>query len=131
MNLFFILLLLALIASGYYVYQYLLRLEREIRAEQQIAANAEESSDIKPVASSSVSEPPLEVIAEHPVSEELEVRDRIMFYVEGSPGLAQTELYTKISDVDRRELQKVLRELDQAGRLRREKQGSSYQLYPL
>jgi hypothetical protein len=116
-NLFFILLLIALIGAGYYVYQRLLELEREIRAEQQVHVGAEESPAIAPGPASS--------------TEVTGVSEKIIGAIEDSPGLAQTELYVKFPEKDRRELQKLLRELDSAGRLRREKKGNSYLLYPL
>ena len=120
MNLFFILLLVALIAAGYYVYQRLLTIEREIRAEQ--GALIEEDVPIVPDSA------PQDVEAS---TDTVGVKDRVMSAVEETPGLAQTELYAKFPDEDRRLLQKLLRELDQAGKLRREKKGSSYRLYPL
>ena len=131
MNLFFILLLLALIASGYYIYQRLLKVEREIRADQRALVDEDDSPGIEPDAETAAPEPGPVVDETDAPLEEVGLKGRIMLAVEGSPGLAQTELYAKLPDEDRRELQKLLRELDQAGSLRREKKGSSYRLYPL
>jgi len=129
MNLFFILMLLALIAAGYYVYQRLLKIEREIRAGQLRAAGEEDRPAMKP------DKGPVPPVPEAAAGDipfgGAGLKERIMLAVEGTPGLAQTELYEKLPDGDRRELQKLLRELDQSGQLRREKKGSSYRLYPL
>ncbi len=126
MNLFFILLLIALIGAGYYVYQRLLAIEREIRADQKALATEEPA----PVVSG-----PTEVQAVPDVSKEQSSEDglvdRIKQAVEDSPGMTQTELYERFSSEDRRDLQKLLRQLDQQAQLRREKKGSSYRLYPL
>ncbi len=130
MNLFFILLLLALIAAGYYVYQRLLKVEREIRADQRALVDEEESPVIKPDPEAPAPESaPVDDDTDAPL-EGVGLKDRIMLAVADSPGLTQVELYAKLPDVERRELQKLLRELDQAGTLRREKKGSSYRLYP-
>ncbi len=130
MNLFFILLLIAFIVAGYYVYQRLLKIEREIRADQHSLVEEDDSvieSDIEPVSP----EPAQKVEDSDALSEDIGLNDQIVLVVEGSPGLAQAEIYDKFPNEDRRELQKLLRQLDQAGRLRREKKGSSYRIYPL
>ena len=130
MNLFFILLLIAFIAAGYYVYQRLLKVEREIRADQHALVEEDDSvikSDLEPVAP----EPAQKVAESDPIAEDVGLNDQIMLVVEASPGLAQAEIYDKFPGTDRRELQKLLRQLDQTGQLRREKKGSSYRIYPL
>ncbi len=130
MNLFFILLLIAFIAAGYYVYKRLLKIEREIRADQHALVDEDDSvieSDIEPISS----EPAQKVEDSDVLSKDIGLNDQIVLVVEGSPGLAQAEIYDKFPDKDRRELQKLLRQLDQSGQLRREKKGSSYQIYPL
>ena len=130
MNLFFILLLIVFIVAGYYVYQRLLKIEREIRADQHSLVEKDDSvieSDIKPVSS----EPAQKLEDSDALSEDIGLNDQIMLVVEDSPGLAQAEIYDKFPGTDRRELQKLLRQLDQSGRLRREKKGSSYRIYPL
>lgn len=132
MTVFFILLLLALIAGGYYVYQRLLTIEREIRADQRALAEEQdtplethtEDAGDEPVAAAVVS-------VEETASAGNSLEDRILALVEESPGMSQPQLYAAFADGDRRELQKLLREMDQQGRLRREKKGNSYRLHPL
>ena len=131
MNLFFILLLIALIVAGYYVYQRLITIEHEIRAEQRSRIDPEDSPSADVKIESSASEPESKVDDSGAQGEEPGVKEQIRLAVEETPGLAQTELYAKFPDQDRRELQKLLRELDQSGQLRRDKKGSSYRLYPL
>lgn len=130
MNLFFILLLIAFIVAGYYIYQRLLKVEREIRADQRALVDEDDSviePDVVPVPPKSV----LKVADSDALLEAVGLKEQITSVVEGSPGLAQVEIYDKFPDENRRELQKLLRQLDQGGQLRREKKGSSYRIYPL
>ncbi len=138
MNLFLILLLCALIAAGYYVYRRLLKIEREIRGDQVTTAAEDakpslvtEAEPSKAEAEPSTVDPLPEPVAHDVAPEGVGLREQIELAIAARPGLAQTELYGKFPDVERRELQKLLRELDQSGELRREKKGSSYLLYPL
>ncbi len=130
MQLFFILLLIALIAAGYYVYRRLLEIEREIRAEQRALVDEDDSSSVE-------AEPaPAPAVQEASAGNETpnsgrELSEAILQRVEENPGLTQTELYANFPGKDRRDLQKILRELDQQGQLRREKKGTSYRLHPL
>ena len=129
MNLFFILLLFALIAAGYYVYQRLLKIEREIRADKYTAAAEDHTPPHEP--ESTVAEPLPTAVTPAVASQDLGLREQVLLAIAERPGLAQTELYGRFPDAERRELQKLLRELDQSGKLKREKKGNSYQLYPL
>ncbi len=126
MNFFFILLLLALIAAGYYVYKRLLKIEHEIRASRPSLAGEEDRPATKPDKGPVA---PVPEAAEDHVPFGAGLKEQIMLAVEASPGLAQAEIYEKFPEADRRELQKLLRKLDQSGQLRREKKGSSYRLY--
>ncbi len=130
MTFFFLLLLLFLIVGGYYVYKRLLELEREIRAEQSTLDDESESSETSAEEKSSASAVVLSEEADVP-SAGIGLEERVVQAVIETPGLAQTELYQQFPDDQRRDIQKLLRKLDQAGNLRREKQGSSYCLYPL
>lgn len=131
MNWLFILLLLALIVAGYYVYQRLLALEREIRAAGPGPAERTESSVAPLGGVSEESEPQPVTAGAAMVTPEAGLDNRILAVLAEAPGLAQTELYLEFPDAERRVLQKLLRRLEDSGRLRREKKGSSYRLYPL
>jgi len=130
MYVFFILLLLVLIAAGYYIYQRLLTVEREIRADQRALADEDDSPVLQTEIDSAVPEPRLNPEDEEGLAVGLGIKEQVELAVSATPGLAQTELYAKFPSTDRRELQKLLRELDASGQLRREKKGSSYRLYP-
>ncbi len=122
MHWFFILLLIVLIVAGYYVYRRLLEIEREIRAEQRALSEEVETSE---------EQDDIDDVAVVSVVEEAGLTEKILARVEDNPGLTQTDLYGYFPTEDRREMQKILRELDQQGRLRREKKGNSYRLHPL
>lgn len=66
-----------------------------------------------------------------PVEDEaMSLEDEILAAVTNLPGIKQTELYDSFTDVERKQLQKLIRDMDEAGKLKREKQGTSYLLYP-
>jgi len=94
-------------------------LEREIRAEQ--TANTPTPS------TSHDSHNPHDSRKES--DESLQIR--MLRLVMQQPGILQTEVYEQIPQHERREIQELLRELDQQKLLRREKQGNSYALYPV
>lgn len=129
MNLFFILLLIALIVAGWYVYQRLLAIEREIRADQRALATEKAASENSPAAPVKTETVPAATVDTEESTAGL--TEKIMLVVENSPGMKQTELYAEFPEEDRRDLQKLLRELDDQGCLQREKKGSSYCLYPM
>jgi len=58
------------------------------------------------------------------------LEDEILAAVNNLPGVKQTELYDSFTDVTKKHLQQVLKEMDDSGKLKREKKGSSYLLYP-
>lgn len=152
---FWFVVLLLIAGAGFYFYQKLVTIEREIRAEQKaekaratggqtVAAGApspqpkplqtdtsvgtEEVPDDPPIVSSEVKKMAAKAA---PVPDEgMNLEDEVMAAVNNLPGIKQTDLYTSFPDVDRKKLQQLLRELAGAGRLRREKVGSSYLLHP-
>jgi hypothetical protein len=128
MSWFLLLFLIALAAGGWYLYQRLLTIEREIRQEQRQAA-AEAKQDSAPADLAPDSSVEKNGAVQAPAGEDL--NRSILAFVALNQGLPQAELYTQFPANDRRELQKRLRELEQSGRLRREKEGSTYRLYPL
>ncbi|WP_020676553.1 hypothetical protein [Geopsychrobacter electrodiphilus] len=128
MHWFMLLLLATLIAGGYYVYQRLLTIEREIREEQNLVSDQHEEHsfvETPPFDASTPEKAPIVTTTEEDLGVE------ILAFVALNPGLSQAEVYARFPDSDRRELQKRLRKFDQAGSVRREKEGSSYRLYPV
>jgi len=141
---FIVLLLLA--GGGFYFFQKLKTIEREIRAEQETEkASTVAAPSVAPVKAEAkpkqeaASDPPI-VTSEvanmtakaAPVSDGgMSTEDEIVAAVTNLPGVKQTELYGSFPDVDKKKLQQLIKELTDSGRLKREKQGSSYALYPI
>jgi len=145
---FWVIVLLLLAGAGFYFYQKMMEIEKEIRAEQeaekaggvsQQAEVAKEESPAVAAAEEEYSDPPVvtpdvEKMAAkaEPVSDEfLSLEDEILAAVNNLPGVKQTELYTSFADINRKQLQQLLKEMDDGGKLKREKKGSSYLLYPV
>jgi len=142
---FWFIVVLLLAGAGFYFYQKMMEIEREIRTEQEVgqvvtevppAAPAEKPEAVKEeeVADPPVVTPEVEKMAAKatPVADEdMSLEGEILEAVNNLPGVKQTELYSSFSDVSKKQLQTLLKELDDAGKLKREKKGSSYLLYPV
>jgi len=142
---FWFIVLLLLLGAGFYFYQKLMTIEREIRAEQgaEKAAAAPKDSVTRGKAEPEprqepASDPPM-VSSEvekmtakaTPVADEsFSLEDEVLAAVINLPGVKQTELYNSFPDVDKKRLQQLIKDLADGGRLIREKQGSSYVLHP-
>ena len=142
---FWFIVLLLIAGAGFYFYQKLTTIEREIRAEQEAEKEGVAASPAVNTVKSEperrqeeVSDPPIvssEVermaVKATPVSgEPLSLEDEVLSAVNNLPGVMQAELYNSFPDVDKKRLQQVFKELADSGKLRREKQGSSYVLHP-
>ena len=140
---FWFIVLLLLAGAGFYFYQKLMVIEREIRADQDAEKAAEQSGPVvatTPVAAQETTDDPVIVTPEvekmtsraAPVADtDMSLEDEVLAAVANLPGIKQTELYASFTDVDKKQLQQMLKELDDAGKIRREKKGSSYLLYPV
>lgn len=147
---FWIVVLLLLAGAGFFFYQKMMAIEQEIRAEQEEESVAETEKPAEteepPVAEEKVekveeetSDPPvvtpevekMAAKAEPVDDKELTLEDEILAAVQNLPGIKQTELYSSFSDVSKKQLQQLFKEMDDSGKLKREKKGSSYLLYPL
>ena len=147
---FWIVVLLLLAGAGFFFYQKMMAIEQEIRAEQEgdSAVEPEKPTETveSPVAEEEVrkveeetSDPPvvtpevekMAAKAEPVDDKELTLEDEILAAVQNLPGIKQTELYSSFSDVSKKQLQQLFKEMDDSGKLKREKKGSSYLLYPL
>ncbi|MBW6511889.1 MAG: hypothetical protein K0A93_07205 [Desulfuromonadaceae bacterium] len=114
--------LLWLVVAGCFgLYRQLRRIEGEIFAE--IAQDKEIRRSEKPVTPS--------VPNRDVVNDEDSQKRRIMMFVASLPGCSQKEVYAHFSEIDRDNLQKILRGMAHDGLLRRERAGSSYRLYPV
>ncbi len=122
--------LLIVAGACFYFYQRLAALEQEIRAEQ-ARARAAATAPAAPVVEKKVEPAPeaVEEVVEEP-AEPTTQEEAILAKVAGNPGMKQTELYGMFADVDRKQLQKLVKEMADGGQLKREKKGNSYLLYP-
>ena len=142
--------LLLLAGAGFYFYQKMMDIEREIRAEQEstqpstvVASAADSAPDA--AAGPAAGETDDEMIDSPIVTPEVEqmttkaepvedkamsLEDELLAAVANLPGIKQTELYESFADVSRKQLQKLVKDLADSGKLKREKQGSTFLLYP-
>lgn len=129
---FWFIILLLVVGAGFYFYQKMMAIEREIHAELDLAKAA-----VAPVQEPEKHhEKGPETPLPDPVSPALEVvesttlKGTILAEVTKQPGMKQTELYPLFVDTNKKQLQQLLKEMADDGTLRREKQASSYLLYP-
>ena len=133
---FWFIVLLLFVGAGFYFYQKMMAIEREIRAEQEAGNihvtttdSPEDKSMETPHNTIFDSESSPSVVATETVvlsSQE----ETVLAEVTKQPGLKQTDLYSILADTNKKQLQKMIKEMNDRGVLRREKQGSSYLLYP-
>ena len=131
---FWFIVLLLVVGAGFYFYQKMMAIEREIRAEQ-VAANehvspVQESEPensavdaVNPTAPDRKSSPAAAVQGRTAIEE------AVISAVAEKPGIKQTDLYLLFTDTSKKQLQKLIKNMSDNGVLRREKQGSSYSLY--
>ena len=135
---FWFIVLLLVAGAGFYFYQKLTTIEREIRAEQiaeksrAVASSPEvveqEKTEAVPELVAVDREP---TIAETPVPDGPSTTDdEILAAVKNLPGIKQTELYESFPDVEKKKFQQMVKKLSDNGSIRREKQGVSYILFP-
>jgi hypothetical protein len=140
---FWFIVILLLAGAGFYFYQKLMTIEQEIRAEQE-ADQATEQPAAAPAQTAPVTAqqetsdspivtPEVEKLAAKvaPVADaSLSLEDEILAAVKNLPGVKQTELYGSFSDVSKKQLQQLIKDLADNGQMKREKKGNSYLLYP-
>lgn len=137
---FWFIILLLVVGAGFYFYQKLIAIEREIHAEQQAYTAALQKVEKVPEEVPDVKEPapekedPASETAPTPVvtekGEPISLEEMIYAAVNKQAGIKQTDLYPIFSATGKKQLQRLIKKLADDGRLRREKQGSSYLLYP-
>jgi hypothetical protein len=124
---FWFILLLLIIGTGFYLQSSAREVEDEIKSLQEQPCA---TKDVKPVVESNVppSTEPEDLVKEPAATDPL--ISQIIEIVENNPGMKQTELYPQVSDVSKKVLQQTLKELADGGCLKREKNGSTYLLFP-
>jgi hypothetical protein len=127
---FWFVLLLILLGGGFYFYQRLVALEQEIRAEQErekeLQAKLVNQEAAVAVAHDKESVP-ADAAADNPVAEVVD--NPILRLVCAHPGVVQADLYADVPQLNKKQAQQMIRELVDAGKIRRERMGSSFKLY--
>lgn len=118
-----------LVVAGYFGYRKLQNIEDEIRSElesrdEHQKSEAGKAAELKPSEKPAAPSQAEEVPDEQPEALMLE-------RVRQSPGILQTEIYDAFASRGRKELQEMLLKMDREGRVRREKKGNTYRLFPL
>ncbi|MFK5925827.1 MAG: hypothetical protein QM483_04260 [Desulfuromusa sp.] len=136
----FVFIVLLIVAGAcFYFYQRLAALEQEIRAEQArakaTAVTPEPQKSTKEDSSSAILDqvkpapaPVQKVLVA--MSKETSLEESIIAAVTKTSGIKQTELYKLFAEADKKQLQKLVKRMADNGLLKREKQGSSFLLYP-
>ncbi len=131
---FWFIILLLVVGAGFYFYQKLISIEREIYAEQEAYSaalqKAEKLPEDVPAEKDSNSEKSSSAVTSER-GEPTSLAEMICAEVNKQAGIKQTDLYPLFADTGKKQLQRLIKELTDDGRLRREKQGSSYLLYPM
>ena len=119
---FWFVILLLIVGGCFYLYQKLMEIEREIRAEQEmeqpvvkVETKKDASDDAEDVVNPPIVSPEVENLvakAETVADESLSLEDEILGAVKNMPGLKQTELYESFADVNKKRLQQLLKEMD-------------------
>jgi len=133
--------LMLAVLGGWYLWSRLKQLEIEIRRDieeknRHSEVEPEPEPAPEPEADRSVMQaratvtPPQTGEAQAAAGDAAALQDRLLSLVAAEPGLLQTELYRKLPDQAVRVLQAELLNLSRSGRLRREKAGGSYRLFP-
>ncbi len=133
---FWFILLLLLVGAGFYFYRKMMSIEREIRAEQEVEMASDTMAQEPVVVEDVESETAAAVVVEKKEEtsageiEPARVEEKVLAAIVKQPGIKQTELYTIFSAENKKQLQRVLKEMADNGQLKREKEGSSYLLFP-
>ena len=132
---FWFILFLVLLGAGFYFYQRMTALERQIRAEQALEKEHQQAqqpgtaSGAGPV---SGAEKTSRTVPASTASDEQSVdtaQDPVFSVIHSQPGVLQADIYDQLPQFSKRQTQQMIRQLVKDGKIRRERTGSSYQLY--
>lgn len=137
---FWFIILLLIVGGCFYLYQRMMAIEEEIRAGQDLVKKpAEQAFQVSVSDDEEIVSPPVVTAevekmaskAEPVVEESMSLEDEVLGAVNNLPGIKQTELYNSFADINKKRLQQLLKDMDDAGQIKREKKGSSYLLFPV
>jgi len=123
MSWFGLLVLLGLAVFGWFAFRELKLMESEILRdiEAKNAATAEPRDD------GDMDEPARNVVT---AVADISLAGQLMRQISAQPGLVQTDLYSRISGFNRKQIQQSLLEMDRQGVIRRERLKGSYRIFP-
>ncbi len=133
---FWFVVLLLFVGAGFYFYQKMMTIEREIRAEQEVenvhtAAEQGTGKQEDEIPQSTVFDSEDSFPSIDPEMVEVTTLEETIFAeILRKPGIKQTELYPLFADTNKKQLQQLIKEMADTKILKREKQGSSFLLYP-
>ena len=132
---FWFILFLVVLGAGFYFYQRMTTLERQIRVEQALEKERQDSelSTTTPateVASAPVTTSKTASASIPPGDQSVDKgQDPVLMAIHSQPGVLQADIYDQLPQFNRRQIQQMIRQLVEDGKVRREREGSSYQLY--
>ncbi len=127
---FWFVVVLIVLGLGFYFYQRMVALEQEIRAEQEREKELQTKQGHQDTAAATPrhKEPaPADAVAVNPAHDTAE--NPILQFVCAHPGVVQADLYADVPQLNKKQVQQIIRELVDAGKIRRERLGSSFKLY--
>ncbi len=134
---FWFIILLLVIGAGFYFYQKIISIEREIHAEQELAAahnvpaqETEKQPAVAPQMTVFDSGSSPETVAQKR-TDPTTLEKTILEEVTKQAGIKQTDIYPLFAATNKKQLQKLIKEMADNGKLKREKKSSSYLLYPV
>lgn len=125
-------LLLILMGGTFYFYQRMRALEREIQAAQALEKTRQQYTPKEAAAGSEPLSPPASGLqtasfsAKQPLNS---AQDPLVTAIQSQPGVRQADIYAILPELGKRQIQQTIRQLEGEGKIRRERSGSSYQLY--
>lgn len=132
---FWIVVFLLLLGGTFYFYQKMKALEQQIRAEQALekaSYQSESAAADSATELTSAAPTPARTVPAAPASGEPSVEtvsDPVLHAIESQPGVLQADIYAQLHEFNKRQVQQMIRQLVEDGKVRRERAGSSYQLY--
>jgi hypothetical protein len=122
---FWFILLLLIIGTGFYLNSSAREVDPEIKFSREQPSVPEK---VEPAAQSVAAVARTDSVSGQADVDPFEIQ--ILEIVASTPGMKQTDLYPQMTAVGKKALQQMIRDLAAGGKLRREKSGSSYLLYP-